>query len=99
MKMPEARRVMLNIMHNWVEADGLRLEAVMVDRLPLIQVPTLLIHCAEDNIHPLRLSRNAQRLIPNARLKIFSDCGHCPHIEKAAQFNKAAIEFLKGNQG
>ena len=98
MKMPEARRVMLNIMHNWVEADGLRLEAVMVDRLPLIQAPTMLIHCEQDNIHPLGLSRNAERLIPNARLKVFSNCGHCPHIEKAAQFNKTVIEFLKGNQ-
>jgi pimeloyl-ACP methyl ester carboxylesterase len=98
MRMPEARRVMLNIMHNWVEADGLRLEAVMLDRLPLIKAPVLLIHCEEDNIHPLRLSQNAAQLIPNARLKVLSNCGHCPHIEKAAEFNKAVTEFLKGSQ-
>jgi pimeloyl-ACP methyl ester carboxylesterase len=95
MRMPEARRVMLNIMHNWVEADGLRLEAIMVDKLPLIKAPTLLIHCEQDNIHPIRLSRNALRLIPGARLKVFSDCGHCPHIEKAADFNKAVIGFIE----
>ena len=95
MQMPEARRVMLNIMHNWVDARGLRHEAIMMDRLHLIQSPTLIIHCAQDRIHPLRLSRNAWRLIPEARLKILSSCGHCPHIEKAAEFNKAVIEFLE----
>ena len=97
MQMPEARRVMLNIMHNWVDADGLRPEAVMVDRLHLIKSPTLLIHCAQDNIHPVKLSQNAGRLIPKARLEIFSSCGHCPHIEKAGGFNEAVIEFLGSN--
>ena len=96
MQMPEARRVMLNVMHNWVDADGLRPDAVMLDRLPMIKTPTLLIHCEQDNIHPVELSRNAWRLMPNAKLKTFSECGHCPHIEKAAQFNDAVIEFLKG---
>jgi pimeloyl-ACP methyl ester carboxylesterase len=92
MQMPEARRVMLNIMHNWVDAQGLRREAIMMDRLHLIQSPTLIFHCAQDRIHPLRLSRNAWRLIPDAQLKILSGCGHCPHIEKAAEFNAAVIE-------
>ena len=98
MQMPEARRVMLNIMHNWVNVDGLRPEAVMADRLPLIKSPTLLIHGAQDNIHSPVLSQNACRLIPNARLKIFSECGHCPHIEKASEFNEAVISFLEASR-
>jgi pimeloyl-ACP methyl ester carboxylesterase len=97
MQMPEARRVMLNIMHNWVDANGLRPEAIMMDRLHLIKSPTLVIHCAQDRIHPLRLSQNAWHLIPNAQLKILSYCGHCPHIEKASEFNEAVIEFLEAN--
>jgi pimeloyl-ACP methyl ester carboxylesterase len=94
MQMPEARRVMLNIMHNWVDANGLRDEAIMVDKLPLIKSPALLIHCEEDNIHPLELSRKAWQVIPDARLRLFSRCGHCPHIEKAAEFNDAVLRFL-----
>jgi pimeloyl-ACP methyl ester carboxylesterase len=97
MKMPEARRVMLNIMHNWVDARGLRREAIMMNRLHLIKSPTLVIHCEQDKIHPTRLSRNAWRLIPGAQLKILSACGHCPHLEKAAEFNEAVIEFLEAN--
>ena len=97
MQMPEARRVMLNIMHNWVDAHGLRPEAILMDRLPLIQSPTLIIHCVQDRIHPLRLFRNAWRRIPDARIRILSGCGHCPHIEKAAEFNETVIEFLETN--
>ena len=97
MRMPEARRVMLNIMHNWVDAQGLRREATMMDRLHLIQSPTLIIHCVQDRIHPLRLFRDAWRRIPDARIRILTGCGHCPHIEKAAEFNAAVIEFLETN--
>jgi len=97
MQMPEARRVMLNIMHNWVDANGLRPEVIMMDRLQSIESPTLVIHCAQDRIHPLRLSQNAWHLIPNAQLKILSYCGHCPHLEKASEFNEAVIEFLEAN--
>ncbi len=97
MRMPEARRVMLNIMHNWVDAQGLRREATMMDRLHLIQSPTLIIHCVQDRIHPLKLFRDAWRRIPDARIRILTGCGHCPHIEKAAEFNAAVIEFLETN--
>jgi len=94
MQMPEARRVMLNIMHNWVSVNGLRPEAVMVDRLHLVKAPILFIHCDQDDIHPLELSQKACRLVPNSRLKVFNSCGHCPHLEKAAEFNQEVLAFL-----
>ena len=97
MQMPEARRVMLNIMHNWVGVNGLKPEAVMVDRLHLIKSPTLLIHGEQDSIHPLVLSQDACRLVPNGMLKVFGECGHCPHIERAAEFNETVLEFLGAN--
>jgi len=97
-QMPETRRVLLSILHHSVTADGLRPEVVMVDRLHLVKSPALLIHGAQDEIHPVELSQNACCLIPNARLKVIGECGHCPHIEKAAEFNEAVISFLKANQ-
>lgn len=97
MKMPEARRVMLNIMHNWVGSRGLRPAASVTDKLRLIKSPTLLVHCEQDNIHPVAFSQRALRLIPNARLKVFTSCGHCPHIEKATEFNEIVLEFLEAN--
>lgn len=97
-QMPETRRVLLSILHHSVTADGLRPEVVMVDRLHLVKSPALLIHGAQDAIHPLEMSQNACRLIPNARLKVIDQCGHCPHIEKAAEFNEAVISFLEANE-
>jgi pimeloyl-ACP methyl ester carboxylesterase len=98
MQTAEAKRVLLSILHHSVTADGLRPEVVMVDRLHLIKSPTLLIHGAQDAIHPLEMSRNACRLIPNARFKVIDQCGHYPHIEKAAEFNEAVISFLAANE-
>jgi len=98
MQMPGVKRVPLSILHNWLSVDGLKPEVVMIDKLHLIKSPTLLIHGAQDNIHPPELSQRACNLIPDARLKIFSECGHCPHIEKAAEFNEAVISFLKANE-
>ena len=95
MQMAEARRVMLNIMHNWVGVNGLKPEVVMVDRLRLIKSPTLFVHCKQDKIHPVELSRKAYHLIPKSSLKVFNECGHCPHIEKAAEFNEAVLAFLE----
>ena len=96
-QMPETRRVLLSILQHSVTADGLRPEVVMLDRLYLVKSPTLFIHGAQDEIHPLELSQNACHLIPNARLKVIDECGHCPHIEKAAEFNEVVIAFLKAN--
>jgi pimeloyl-ACP methyl ester carboxylesterase len=95
MQMKEARRVMLNIMHNWVGINGLKPEVVMIDKLHLIKSPTLFIHCEQDRIHPVNLSQKAYRLIPKSSLKVFNECGHCPHIEKAAQFNEEVLAFLE----
>ena len=98
MRMPETKRVMLSILRHSVTASGMNPAVVMTDRLHLIKSPTLLIHGAQDEIVPLRLSQNACRVIPDARLKIFDECGHCPHIEKASEFNEAVTAFLKANE-
>ncbi|MDD5591071.1 MAG: alpha/beta hydrolase [Dehalococcoidales bacterium] len=95
MQMKEARRVILNIMHNWVGVNGLKPEVVMTDKLQMIKSPTLFIHCEQDRIHPVNLSQKAYRLIPKSSLKVFNECGHCPHIEKAAQFNEEVLAFLE----
>ena len=94
MQMEESRRVMLNIMHNWVGVNGLNPEVVMIDRLRLIESPTLLVHGTQDSIHPVELSEKAHQLIHGSRLKLFNECGHCPHIEKAEEFNETVLSFL-----
>ena len=58
-------------------------------------MPTLLIAGAEDR---LRLPGYAVELagrIPDCEAMVFENAAHCPHIECADRFNKAAIAFLK----
>ncbi len=61
----------------------------------LVKSPTLFVHGAQDEVIPLVHAQNACKLIPNARLEVIPECGHCPHMEKASEFNEAAIAFLE----
>jgi len=67
---------------------------VISDQLQALNVPTLLVHGAKDPVVPLEYARNAYQLIPGSRLEIINECGHCPHLEKASEFNRAVISFL-----
>ena len=97
-KMPGAKRAMLSIIRNGMSLRGANPEVVMLDKLHLIKSPTLLIHGAQDRAIPVEQAQNACKLIPNAKLKVFEKCGHCPFVEKASEFNEAVIAFLGTNQ-
>ncbi len=94
---PGARKVLLNILRNNVSFRGLRSEVVMNGKLPQVKVPTLFVHGAQDTIFPLQYVREAFGLVPGARVKIFDQCGHCPHIERAVEFNETVREFLESS--
>ncbi len=60
-----------------------------------IEVPVLLIAGGQD---PLRMPGYAPEIatrMPDSEVHVYGDSGHCPHIEKSAEFNEMAIEFLK----
>jgi pimeloyl-ACP methyl ester carboxylesterase len=41
------------------------------------------------------LGKEVAALIPNAKLVPIENCGHIPHLETAAKFHAALLEFLK----
>lgn len=63
-------------------------------RLDDVQAPTLLVHGAEDGVFPVSWSRRARAAIPNARLEVFSECGHWPPRERTDEFNQVVASFL-----
>lgn len=63
--------------------------------LPVIEVPTLIIHGAEDKIVPLDEARAMQASIPNAALEILPRAGHLPNLEQPQRWNAAALHFLE----
>jgi len=95
LKMPGAKEAMLSIIRCGVRLNGPNSQAIAADKLQMVSVPTLLIHGAQDQSIPLRHSRIACRLIPEAQLRVIEASGHCPFLEKADEFNEAVLSFLK----
>jgi len=94
---PEVKETLLRILRHNVGLRGPRPEAILTDRLPQLKAPTLFIHGAQDKLFPLEHVREAFGMVPNSRVKIFDQCGHCPHVEKIAEFNETVMSFLEDN--
>ncbi len=60
-----------------------------------IAVPTLIVAGADDALRAPGYAGALAGRIPNAELRVFDNCGHCPNIEHAQAFNRAVIDFLE----
>ena len=94
---PGVRETLKRIIRQNVRLRGPRPEALLIERLPQLKVPTLFVHGAQDRVLPLKDVRDVFSMAPDSRVRIFDQCGHCPHIEKAVEFNEVVLEFLAGN--
>ncbi|MDQ5818677.1 MAG: alpha/beta fold hydrolase [Actinomycetota bacterium] len=69
---------------------------VLLDRLPLLEVPTLVVWGARDRVFPESQARDAVAHLPEGSLAVIPDCGHMPHVECPDRFLAALGEFLGG---
>jgi pimeloyl-ACP methyl ester carboxylesterase len=74
--------------------DGAVEEWQLLDDLPKIKSPVLIVWGQNDHYMPVAQSRLAQSLIPDCRLSIFPHCGHAPQREFPAKFNSLVVQFL-----
>lgn len=93
-KLPGAKRAVLDAIRRGVTPFGLRRNFVLLDGLSHLRVPLLIVWGAEDRVIPVEHAYRAKRLLPTARLEIFSRCGHWPQIERAEDFNRVLLDFL-----
>jgi 4,5:9,10-diseco-3-hydroxy-5,9,17-trioxoandrosta-1(10),2-diene-4-oate hydrolase len=98
LKMPKLKRTLWNLIRSNASIDGLHPEVIVTDKLHLVQSSTLLIHGEQDRVIPVDYARLACKLIPNVKCEVIDRCGHCPHIEKAAQFNDLVATFLRASE-
>ena len=70
-------------------------EADLLDVLPRIEVPTLLLYGGRDRRSPLSLAEELGAQIPGSRLVVFPGVGHQSNIEAADRFNSEVREFLR----
>jgi 4,5:9,10-diseco-3-hydroxy-5,9,17-trioxoandrosta-1(10),2-diene-4-oate hydrolase len=67
---------------------------VLVDRLPSVKIPTLVV-CGEcDRVFPETHARGAVAYLPEGSLAVIPDCGHMPHVECPDHFLAALDRFL-----
>ena len=91
LRRPGAWRANLKLERNWrpawVEAN-----------LERITAPTLVVWGQDDPWHPLSMAREFGRRIAGAQVVILPECGHLPHEERPADFNRLVLEFLAHHQ-
>jgi abhydrolase domain-containing protein 6 len=66
----------------------------ILDRLGDIASPTLVLWGKEDRLVGVSNGETFAARIPNAKLHVIDQCGHCPMLEKPEEFNRVVGEFL-----
>jgi len=66
----------------------------VIERLPEISVPVLVISAEDDKLTPPKYARFLEDGIPNTARKHIHDAGHIAPMEKPQEVNQAIIEFL-----
>lgn len=65
-----------------------------MDKLPLINVPTLVITGSKDRVVKPNSSEVIAKLIPNAKLVVIKNGSHFFHAEMKKAFNQEVLNFL-----
>lgn len=68
------------------------------ERLPEIEIPTLITWGINDQIVPLEGALGYHRLIPKSRLELFERTGHLPQLERPARWNPLVEGFIESSQ-
>jgi pimeloyl-ACP methyl ester carboxylesterase len=67
---------------------------VLVDRLPSVKVPTLVVWGERDRVFPESHAREADDRLQEGSLALIPNCGHMPHVECPDRFLAALDGFL-----
>jgi pimeloyl-ACP methyl ester carboxylesterase len=86
----------LTVLRALVDPGGQR--EVLVDQLPLLKIPTLVVWGARDRVFPQSQAKEAVAQLPVGSLSLVPECGHMPHVECPDLFLAALDDFL-GERG
>ncbi|MEC9284233.1 MAG: alpha/beta hydrolase [Bdellovibrionota bacterium] len=68
---------------------------LMHEELPLIQKKCLVIWGKDDEVTPLEIGKEFQRILPNNEFHVLDKCGHVPPYEKPQECLKIIKNFLE----
>lgn len=69
-------------------------ESDLRDIIPTLKIPTLLLHGENDTLMPLPASQWLAAHLPNARLHIFQQAAHAPHLSQPDAVTEVIRDFL-----
>ncbi len=72
---------------------GTMADWTIIDRLPQIEVPTLVVAGEFDEAQPIVWEPFVEH-IPDVRSHVFADASHCSHLEKPEEFRSVIAAFL-----
>jgi 4,5:9,10-diseco-3-hydroxy-5,9,17-trioxoandrosta-1(10),2-diene-4-oate hydrolase len=67
---------------------------ILLDRLPTVTAPTLVVWGGCDYVLPAHQARTAVGLLRHGRLALLPDCGHLPHVEHPGRFAAVLAGWL-----
>jgi pimeloyl-ACP methyl ester carboxylesterase len=67
---------------------------VLVDRLGLLETPTLVVWGKRERVFPRSQAKRAVARLRDGSLALIPDCGHMPHVECPDRFLRALVGFL-----
>ena len=68
---------------------------VLLDRLPLLEMPTLVVWGERDRVFPRSQGKLAAARLREGSLELIPDCGHLPHVERPGAFVAALARFFR----
>jgi pimeloyl-ACP methyl ester carboxylesterase len=96
---PGQQAFLLRLKRSIIDFHGARQEvlAEVLENLPKITQPTLIIWGEHDRVFPLRHAYYGKEKIAGAALRTFPGCGHIPFFEQPDAFNTLVLDFLTGS--
>ncbi len=73
---------------------GQRDREILLDELPRLPMPVLVVWGARDRVVPASHARSAVGRLGRGQMTIFPDCGHLPQLEQADQLAAVLTRFL-----
>jgi 4,5:9,10-diseco-3-hydroxy-5,9,17-trioxoandrosta-1(10),2-diene-4-oate hydrolase len=92
---PESLRAMASMGASFTRPESAE-EGMLWREAYRLRQRVLLIWGREDRVNPLDGALAALKLIPRAELHVFGRCGHWAQLERFAEFNRLAMDFLGG---
>jgi 2-hydroxy-6-oxonona-2,4-dienedioate hydrolase len=69
---------------------------VLIEQLPRLEIPTLIVWGKRDRVFPYSQAQEAVTCLRQGFLELLPDCGHLPQIEQPGRFAAILGQFLDG---